>query len=31
MPAFEFDDQRFRELEAEGTVNLQTGAAVKVE
>ncbi len=27
MPAFEMDDQRFRDLENEGTVNIQAGAA----
>jgi sporulation protein YlmC with PRC-barrel domain len=27
MPAFEMDEERFRELEAEGTINLQTGSA----
>jgi hypothetical protein len=26
MPAYEHDEERFRELEAEGTVQVQTGA-----
>ena len=30
MPAFEMDEERFRELEAEGTINLQTGSADNV-